>query len=312
MLGVPTQRMSLRLLLRCRDTMKTNAEISVLLGHHTQIQTRCYVMNPEAKCTARKNAGLPASGDVAVLSTMLASLREAAESHLGHCIYSAAVTMPHLKALYLEDIHDAFEYLGLRKLDMPVRYGCLHETSTACAGYGFGLCSRYTDLASCKVEQQAMPDDVIMAILYTASALTVTLSVMKSAYYLWEPPYGHIEDFTLGSDSKYDTPDEAYYWERVRDRLREIMALYQYYERPSKVLVLGESAHEKKFQRSLNEALKTVMPALPDMYQADAEHAAALGAAEMAKRAPWDPYWLASDLGARNSLEILKERRDGI
>ncbi len=261
---------------------------------------------------ARKNAGLPASGDMAVLSTMLASLREAVESHLGHCVYSAAATMPHLVALYLEDIHDAFEYLDLQYLDMPVRYGRLHETSTAYAGYGFGLCSRYTDLPTCKAQQQAMPDDVVMAVLYTASALTVTLSVIKSAYYLWEPSYRHIEDFDLGSDAKHDNPDETYYWERVRDRLREIIILHQYYERPSKVLLLGESAHEKQFQRILNEALKGVMDTLPEMYQADAERVAAVGAAEMAKRAPWDPYKFASDLCTRDAFEILNERRDEI
>ena len=220
----------------------------------------------QAKRTAHKNAGLFASEDVAVLSTMLAPLREAAESRLGHRIYSAATTMPHLIALYLEDIRDVFKYLGLRYLAMPVRYGRLHQTSTAYAGYGFGLWSRYTELATCKAEQQAMPDHVVMAVLFTASALTVTLSVTKLAYYLWEPLYRHIEDFGLGSDAKQDNPNEDYYWERVRDRLREIMVLHQYYERPSKVLLLGESAHEERFQRILNEALGSVMDTLPEIY----------------------------------------------
>ena len=249
----------------------------------------------QARRTARKNAGLPASEDVAVLSTMLASLQDAAESHLGHRIHTAAVTTPHLLALYLEDIHDALEYLDLQNLDMPVRYGRLRETSTAYAGYGFGLCSNYTDLATCKEEQQAMPDDVIMAVLYTASALTVTLSVMQSAYYLWEPPYRHIEDFGLGSDAKHDNPNEAYYWEQVRNRLREIIVMHQYYERPSKVLLLGESAHEEKFLHILSETLNCTVDTLPEIYQADAEHIAALGAAEMAKRAPWDPYKVTSN-----------------
>ena len=266
----------------------------------------------QAKRRARKTAGLPASEDVAVLSTMVASLREAAESHLGHGIDSAAATMPHLIALYFEDIHDSFEYLNLNYLDMPVRYGQLRETSTTYAGYGLGLCSNYTDLVTCKAEQQAMPDDVVMAVLYTASALTVTLSVMKSAYYLWEPPYRHIEDFDLGSDAKHDNPNEAYYWERVRDRLREIMVTHQYYERPSKVLLLGENAHEEEFQRILNEALRSVMDPLPETYQVDAEYVAALGAAEMAKRAPWDPYKVASDPDTRVAFDILNKQRDEI
>ena len=265
----------------------------------------------QAKRAARKNAGLPASEDVAVLSRMLLSLREAVESHLGYGVQSAAVTVPHLIALYLEDIHDAFEYLGLYSLDMPVRYGRLHETSTAYAGYGFGLCSNYTDLATCKAEQQAMLDDVVMVVLYTASALTVTLSVTKSAYYLWEPPYRHIEDFSLGSNAQHDNPNELYYWEQVRDRLREIMVEHQNYKRPSKVLLLGESAHEEKFQQILDEALKSVMETLPEIYQADPEHVAVLGAAEMAKRAPWDPYKVASGPDTWDAFKVLNERHDG-
>ena len=266
----------------------------------------------QAKRIARKEAGLPASEDVAVLSEMLASLRKATESQLGHRVHSAAATMPHLLALYFEDIHDAFEYLDLQYLDMPVRYGQLCETSATYAGYGFGLCSNYSDLATCKTEQQAMPDEVVMAVLYTSSALTVTLSVMKSAYYLWEPPYRHLEDFGLGSNATHDNPNEAYYWERVRDRLRELLVEHQYYERPSRVLLLGESVHEKCFRHILIEALESVMHPLPVIHQKDADYVAALGAAEMAKRAPFDPYRVASDLDVWDAFEILNEHHDSV
>lgn len=180
----------------------------------------------QAKRKARKAAGLPASEDVAILATILRSLREAVESNLGHHIRSAVTTVPHLLALYLEDLQDAFEFLGMELLDLPVRYGLLRETSAAYAGYGFGLCSDYAERPACKTEQQNAPNDVVMAVLYTSSALTVTLSVMKSAYYLWESPERHIEDLGLGSDAKTDNRNEEFYWEQVRDRLREIMVAH--------------------------------------------------------------------------------------
>ena len=264
----------------------------------------------QAKRKARKSAGLPASEDVAVLSTMLASLREATELHLNYSIDSAAATTPHLVALYFEDIFDAFEYLGLQYLQMPIRYGPLRHTSAAYAGYGFGLCSNYTELAACKAEQDAMPNDVVMAVLYTSSAMTVTLSIAESAYYLWEPPYRHLEDFGLGSDAKHDNPSEVYYWERVRDRLREIMVKNQYYERPAKVLLMGESVPDAKFQRILKEALGSVMETMPEIYQVGAEYVAAFGAAEMAKRAPWNPYRIVSDLDSLYTLDRTYEHRD--
>ena len=264
----------------------------------------------QAKRQARKASGLPASEDVAVLSAMLDSLREAVEGHLGHRIQAAAATVPHLIALYLEDLHDAFEYVGLQSLDMPVRYGLLRETSAASAGHGLGLCTNYTDRDACKAEQQDMPDDVVMAVLYTHSALITSLAVTKSPYYLWEPHYRRIEDFRLGTDSRYDNPNEEYYWERLRDRLREIIVANQYSIKPTKVLLLGESARDDNFMRILTEALESVMEKVPEMYQENAESIAALGAAELALRAPWDPYKSMADGDSWAAFRAVNEQRD--
>jgi hypothetical protein len=89
----------------------------------------------------------------------------------------------------------------------------LRETSVAYAGYGLGLCSIYTNVLACNDEQHNWPQDIVLAILYTRSALTVAFSITASAYYLWEPIGRHLEDFTLGNDAKHDNPREEYYWE---------------------------------------------------------------------------------------------------
>ena len=145
---------------------------------------------------------MPASADVGFLAKVLSDLRTQVEEYLDQPIEAAGVTVPDLVALYLEDLQDAFEYVGLRYLAFPVRYDLFYETSAAYAGHGYGLCSDYTDRAACKKEQQDMPSDVVMAVLYTRSVLTVTLSITKSAYYLYEPVHRHLANFSLGYDAR--------------------------------------------------------------------------------------------------------------
>lgn len=60
----------------------------------------------------------------------------------------------------------------------------LYKTSAAYTGYRFGLCPSYEDTAAYKEEQQAIPDTVVMVILYTRTALTVSLSIVGTAYSL--------------------------------------------------------------------------------------------------------------------------------
>ena len=73
---------------------------------------------------------------------------------------------------------------------------------------------------------------------------------------------------------------KEYYWEKVRERLIEIMVRNQYSEKPTKVLLLGESVHDETFARVLREALGSVLEAVPEILEDDAEFVAAKGAAE--------------------------------
>ena len=182
-----------------------------------------------------------------------------------------------------------------------------------------------------------MDDDVVMAVLYTQSVLTVTSSVMKSAWYLWEPPYRHIEDFGLGANAKHDNSNEEYYWAAMRDRLMEIIVKNQHYPRPSKVLMMGESVGggggadgkvgggqtngggkgEGKFLEVLRETLESVMgkEKVPEILMKGSESVNAMGAAEMAKRVAWDPYkivGLGEELGSWDALDVENGRRDGV
>ena len=235
---------------------------------------------------ARKAIGLPASSDVGHLATLLSELRAAVEEQVGP-ITSAGVTTMNLVALYDEDLHDAFEYVGLEYITFPVGYvghNILYETSAAYAGYGYGLCTDYkTDPEACTQEQNNMTDEVVMAVLYTDTVLTVSLSVIRSAYALWEPPYRYHADFNLGYDSNIEMNPEEY-WSAVGLRLQQIMIDNPGYPRPSKVLLMGDRTDDGGFKGTLVEALGALMEELPEILSEGAVGVAARGVAEMAMR----------------------------
>ena len=219
---------------------------------------------------------------------MLSDLHKKVEDYLGKPIESATVAVPDLIAFYREDLQDAFEYVGLRYLALPVRYDLLYETSAAYAGYGFGLCSDYKDRAACKKEQQEMPSEVVMAVVYSRTALTVTLSVVKSAYYLYEPINRHLSNFSLGYDAQTRWGDN--YWKEVSFNLEKIMVENPYYQRPHKVLLMGDRVDNATFLGTLKAALNAQTSTLPEIISKKPLYVAAEGAAELAKRAPYDPY----------------------
>ena len=221
---------------------------------------------------------------------MISDLRTLVEEQSGSPIESAGVATLNLVALYHEDLQDAFKYVGLRYLAFPVRYDVLYETSAAYAGYDYGLCSDYTNRTACKQEQGDMPSEVVMAILYTRTVLTVSLSVTKSAYYLYEPSNRHLLDFSLGYGARSLEVADKEYWDAVGSKLEQILVENPYYKRPAKVLLMGDGVRDETFQRVLKTALSGQMAGMPEILSGDSEWAAAKGAAEFAKRIPYDPY----------------------
>ena len=244
----------------------------------------------EALRSARKAIGLPASKDVGYLANVLSALKVRVDKYLGTPAESAGVTIPHLVALYQEDLQDAFEYAGLHYLAFPVGYDVLYETSAAYAGYGYGLCPEYTDRAACKKEQQDMDSEVVMAVLYTSSALTVSFSVVKSAYYLYEPDHRYLTNFTLGFNARSEWATKEQYWKDVALNLGTLMEQNPYYKRPAKVLLMGDQVHDETFTQVLEAVLRRQTTDMPEILSQDSKSVAAKGAAELAKRISYDPY----------------------
>lgn len=235
--------------------------------------------------------GFPASHDVGILSGLLGPLREMVEEKLGHKVGSAVVTSPNLAALYYEDINDAMEYVGLKRLHLKASGPDSqqpHEAFAADAGYGIGLCSHYKDYDKCDDEERQMPLREVLTILYTKSALIMYKAPRTKALGFYDPPSRGGTYFFLGSDSIHNNPKEEYYWESVNDAVVEVLLRHGGEEYPvSQVFMLGESALNPRFLEVVNSSISAIYEEKPEFFLSDPIFAAAKGAAEFAIRAPW-------------------------
>ncbi|KAG8629474.1 hypothetical protein KVT40_003339 [Elsinoe batatas] len=243
----------------------------------------------------RKRFGFPASEDVGTIAGMLAALRDEAEQYTGKPVTSAVATIPHLAAVYNEDIIDAFEHISVEMHKQHLLDHLIYETMTAYAGCGYGLCSNFTDIVSCHNESYHSDFDDIMVLLYTRDAFIVSVARMHGGFSLWEPPYRIRQDWTLGSDellSRTDPDDIDEYWALVRELIFNIY-LMQHYDFPSKIILMGESVDSPVFKKNVVEAMEFVADgrAIPPFVDEDPLYVAAKGAAEYAKRAPWTDQW---------------------
>jgi hypothetical protein len=237
----------------------------------------------------RKLLGLPATSDVGELAKLLKPLRRQTEIILGHKISAAVITIPHLAALYEEDLRDLFDYLGLTYLaGHPYWYGnrfC--EAAATYAGNGFGLCSNFTDVRRCKIEEQDMPREYVLSITYTRSALTSSMARFGGGFnsQAFERPI--VNDFTLGYEARHDNPNEDHYWSRVKDILQKPFVQENNFIPTgpvSRIFVYGECAEEAKFKTVLEEAFGSMLPNNPPIIMNNSLSSPAIGAAEMAMR----------------------------
>ena len=168
--------------------------------------------------TSRKAAGHPASSNVGELAELIQALRSVVEMRLGGRKISGAVAMiPHLTAMYMEDLEDAFEYVGLIYVShYPIWYsGIFPESGAVYVGNGFGLCSNYTDQAFCEEEQYNPPHqpshEGVLSVSLTAGILSSIWS-LKSMGFAY-PNSNEFEsiNFNHDLDKRNNNPKENYY-----------------------------------------------------------------------------------------------------
>lgn len=229
------------------------------------------------------------------------------EAYLGGRKISGAVaTIPHLAAMYQEDLEDAFEYVGLIYLPhYPIWYGGIFpESGAVYTGNGFGLCSNYTDRVSCEEEKRNPPHQPIhenvLSVSYTSGILTSTWSIESMGFAYPGSDIFKVIDLNLGWDKRHEHPIGDFYWEAVRDAIIKpaVEASYYHHRKTEKILLHGDHSTNEQFQKVLREVVERALENNPEIFELDPVFSAARGAAEMAKRVHWNYNQTNSNTGA--------------
>lgn len=180
-----------------------------------------------------KFIGRPATPETAVSSAMSSDLINAIQAWLGpeHQIAAAVLSSPHRVRLTDEETNDIFDYLGLRNLmSEPDNLDALYATSAAYAGYGFGLCTNYTDAYTCEQEECRFDYQDVLHVDFNSKSLSATIDGLLS-FRSWGTSQRFV-DFELRAekrdiDSSMRTPGwhdvnglSSPYWSAVSARIR--------------------------------------------------------------------------------------------
>jgi hypothetical protein len=231
-----------------------------------------------------KRAGLPATADVGILATVIKKLRSQIESDLKITVSDATLTTTHLVALYKDDVEDICEHVGFKYIRPEALFKpILWETSSAYAGYGFGLCEHWQNDTQCQIEESMFPFTPVFAVHYSRTALTATLATMRAALGAWDPDNRRVEKFNLGSDAKAWYTSEDDYWRDVKGALLQRMLETPAMKKPVKIILTGDMVHGE-FMHVLEETIKDHMGEVPPIFSDDTVVVAAKGAAELRRR----------------------------
>jgi hypothetical protein len=234
----------------------------------------------------RKWLGLPATIEAGAISRLLEGLRAEAERYLGHSTKAASVTHPDLIALYEEDLKDALDFIGLGYIGILRSPNLLTDAFSILAGHGIGLCKHYTNPKICMFEEKNMTRLSFAPILFTRTILTLSsVYTPHSAYGVWTPFYAPpMLDFNLGSEKESD----PLYWKTIETTVKTYFQ--RDINRPSVLFLHGESSGDPRFIAAVSAAVADFKE-LPTVNNDDYIYVAARGAAEFARRAPFDmPY----------------------
>ncbi|KAF1939559.1 hypothetical protein EJ02DRAFT_408380 [Clathrospora elynae] len=235
----------------------------------------------------RSLLGLPASRDVAVLSTFLSKVRSAIETELAISITHIAPTTFPLLPAQKKDFSDAFALSGLtstrtRPGDSSVIYP---EANTAYAGLGHGLCEESTDHSSCSSSEKSISRQHIFVLNLGNSSFSASIYYLRTAY----------EDARISTHRSrsnlgwWDLPvfevPRASFWAELRELVVDVASGMQY--PPGRIVVMGEHGCEEEFKKVVEEALWSVWEVDVGMLlkpgkAEDADMLAARGAAELA------------------------------
>lgn len=276
-----------------------------------------------------KLLGRPATPDTAGLAAMVSALVHGTETSLGaRAVTAAIITSPDRIKLTDEELNDVFDYLRIKNLMAePDSLEKLYATSAAYAGYGKGLCERYTDAYECEREIWDFPTQHTLHIEFNYGSLSGTIKSLKGvldgsvdkSFVSPELELGCVGETpsTLSNDQ-----DDLSYWDIVSSRIRDLVLS----SRPpiTQVILTGTAASNEQFHHTLREALHDIVSADVLVSLSDTlgkvvsteeresffTFAIARGAAEMAKRRQEGPVRCAQSDECKRRRE--KGRQTGL
>ncbi|KAI4649321.1 hypothetical protein J4E93_003637 [Alternaria ventricosa] len=237
----------------------------------------------QEKRTARKEKGLPASPEVAVIAKVLEEIVEVVKTYVDSPI-SALISFPALPGLYQEDIRDAADYVGLAKLGPWLEATHPHEDVAAYAGNGLGLCKDYHNEEKCREEGKNFTSRHTLLVEHTESALLLHHNILREPI---ETSYLYMDlatSFDLGSGGEPDELD-------IQDFVLSFLYHQYYYPTPhppDSITVMMTGSPESLSDGKARRVTKRVIEALgakAEMLEENPSFKAARGAAELAWRA---------------------------
>jgi hypothetical protein len=236
----------------------------------------------------RKAVGLPASYDVGILATQIQNLLKAIGSgpdgDLGFKIIEVVISIPHLAALYKDDLEDAAEYAGVKYRGSWTVDTLLREVSVIKSGYGLN-----------PENGEPWPEGEIVWILqYSLGAFGTMAGELR------RDDYDDKLNFTLGLDAvgKGGYGDEDGYWNAMREEIDGNGSRFFWMPElsdPDIVLIAGDAANDARFRAVVGDYFKGRKG---KVVSHDPILAAAKGTAEF--------YWryVASDRYNRQHLDL--------
>ncbi|KAH0538820.1 hypothetical protein FGG08_004596 [Glutinoglossum americanum] len=216
-------------------------------------------LQKRAQRVLNKSLGWPATPETAVLADLISMLKVETAAALGNGqqVTRAVLSSPDRIKLAGEEITDVFDYLGIRNLMAePDTLEDLYATSSAYAGFGMGLCERYTDPYACEREESHFPTQWLLHLDFAPDNLSGVImglnsvkgGSVKEAFIDLELGLGRLD----GPNKKPGLEPEVY-WAAVTDRIRTPAQSFSL--QITQLILTGSSASDPRFKAAVKDAL---------------------------------------------------------
>lgn len=213
-----------------------------------------------------KSLGRPAGPETAVLADMMSKLKTETEAALGdgQKVTAAVLSSPDRIRLTNEEITDVFDYLGLRNLMAePDALDSLYATSSAYAGFGRGLCEKYTDPYACEREESRFPNQRLLHLDFSPHSLSGTIKSLRNVkdgsldQAFIDPALGLGNLDELGTKPDLEPEEESAYWTAVTNQIRTLVQSFK--PQITQLILTGSSASDSRFKARVMDALRDLV-----------------------------------------------------